>query len=187
MIYLKLFWAFFQIGLFSIGGGYAVLPLIQSHVVEDYGWLTMSEYADIVTISQMTPGPIALNAATFVGTNIGGVLGAVIATLGCIAPSCIIVLILAALYKKYSSMKYVQGALNSLRPAVTGLIASAGLSIVLYALISDNAVSFTLKSIDFIALALIALGVFLLRKIKLNPILIIFGAGVVGGVVYSFL
>jgi chromate transporter len=106
MIYLKLFWAFFQIGLFSIGGGYAAMPLIQNQVVDTYGWLNMSEFADIITISQMTPGPISINSATFVGTRIAGIWGAIIATLGCILPSCAIVLLLAILYRKYKNLKY---------------------------------------------------------------------------------
>ena len=91
MIYLELFWSFFQIGLFSIGGGYAALPLIREQVTEIHHWLDMTAFIDIVTISQMTPGPIAINAATFVGTQVGGLPGAVIATVGCVTPSCIIV------------------------------------------------------------------------------------------------
>ena len=85
--FLELFWSFFQIGLFSIGGGYAALPLIQAQVVDQYGWMTMTEFSDIITISQMTPGPIAINAATFVGIRIAGLAGAVVATLGCVFPS----------------------------------------------------------------------------------------------------
>ena len=91
MIYLKLFLSFLQIGLFSFGGGYAAMPLIQDQVVSQHGWLTMTEFTDLITISQMTPGPIAVNAATFVGSKIAGVPGSVSATCGCILPSCIIV------------------------------------------------------------------------------------------------
>ena len=89
-IYLQLFWSFFQIGLFSIGGGYAAMPLIQNQVVSIHSWLTMAEFADIVTIAEMTPGPIAINSATFVGTKVAGLAGAVVATAGCVFPSCII-------------------------------------------------------------------------------------------------
>ena len=92
MIYLELFWSFFQIGLFSIGGGYAAMPLIQSQVVDIHPWLTMSQFADIMTIAEMTPGPIAVNSATFVGIQAAGIPGAVIATTGCILPSCVIVI-----------------------------------------------------------------------------------------------
>ena len=92
MIYLELLWSFFQIGLFSIGGGYAAMPLIQHQVVELHPWLTLEQFSDIITISQMTPGPIAINSATFVGLQLGGLPGALVATAGCVLPSCIIVL-----------------------------------------------------------------------------------------------
>lgn len=115
MIILQLLWSFFQIGLFSIGGGYAALPLIQEQVVDFNHWLNMTEFVDIITISQMTPGPIAINAATFVGIRIAGIWGAVAATLGCILPSCIIVLLLAYLYYKYRELTHNKR--NPVRPA----------------------------------------------------------------------
>ncbi|MCI5562408.1 MAG: chromate transporter, partial [Intestinimonas massiliensis] len=118
MTLLRLFWSFFQIGLFSFGGGYAALPLIQHQVVEQNGWLTISQFTDIITISQMTPGPIALNSATFVGIQIAGLPGALIATLGCILPSCIVALTLAWFYYKYRNLSLVKGVLQGLRPAV---------------------------------------------------------------------
>ena len=92
MIYLQLFLSFLQIGLFSFGGGYAAMPLIQDQVVTRYGWLSMAEFTDLITISQMTPGPIAVNSATFVGIRIAGIPGALVATFGCILPSCILAL-----------------------------------------------------------------------------------------------
>ena len=90
MIYLQLFLSFLQIGMFSFGGGYAAMPFIQDQVVNLHHWLSLSEFTDLITISQMTPGPIAVNSATFVGLKIAGFLGAVVATLGCILPSCLI-------------------------------------------------------------------------------------------------
>ena len=126
MIYLELFLAFFRIGLFSIGGGYAAMPLIQDQVVDLHPWLTMTEFADIITIAEMTPGPIAINAATFVGIRIAGLPGAVIATVGCVCPSCVIVLLLAYLYYRFRGSDMVQGVLAGLRPAVIAMIASAG-------------------------------------------------------------
>ena len=108
MIYLHLFLSFLQIGLFSFGGGYAAMPLIQGQVVTLHGWLTMSEFTDLITISQMTPGPIAVNSATFVGLKIAGLPGALVATAGCILPSCIIVTILARLYLKYRNLDLLQ-------------------------------------------------------------------------------
>lgn len=186
MILLKLFWAFFQIGLFSIGGGYAAMPLIQNQVVDTYGWLNMTEFTDIITISQMTPGPIAINSATFVGTRIAGIWGAILATLGCIMPSCFIVMLLAMLYKKYKNLKYVQGVLRSLHPAVVGMIASAGFSIITHALWNGGAIT-AISSIDFTAFALIVVCILFLRKTKIDPTFIMLGAGAVGGLVYSLI
>ena len=187
MIYLKLLWAFFQVGMFSIGGGYAALPLIQNQVVDINAWLTMGEFSDIITISQMTPGPIAINTATFVGIRVGGIPGAVIATFGCILAPCVIAVILAILYKKYKNLWIVEGILGSLHPAVIGLIAAAGLGIIINAVWNGTGLSFDVKSLNYIALALIAASLFLLRKFKPNPLFVIFGAGIVGGVVFSLL
>ena len=106
MIYLELFWSFFQIGLFSIGGGYAAMPLIQNQVVDIHPWLTMTQFADIMTIAEMTPGPIAINSATFVGIQVAGLPGAIIATVGCVFPSCVIVMTLLEILYKISDLRY---------------------------------------------------------------------------------
>ena len=116
MIYLQLFLSFLQIGLFSFGGGYAAMPLIQEQVTEIHPWLSMSEFTDLITISQMTPGPIAVNGATFIGIKMAGIPGALVATFGCILPSCVIVMVIAKLYLKYRNMSTLQGVLNTLRP-----------------------------------------------------------------------
>ena len=125
---IKLFWAFFQIGLFSIGGGYAAIPLIESQVIDSYHWMTAKEFTDLITISQMTPGPIAINSASFIGARMAGVPGALVATLGCVLPSCVIVLLIAWLYRRYSNLRLIDGALKGLRPAVVGMIATAALT-----------------------------------------------------------
>lgn len=187
MIYLKLFWSFFQIGLFSIGGGYAALPLIKHQVVELNHWLSMGEFADVITISQMTPGPIAINAASFVGIRISGLTGAVVATAGCVLPSCIIVLILATIYYKYRGLSTVQGVLNGLRPAVVALIASAGLSLIILAVFKSGSVSLKPQDIDFLAVILFSVSLFILRKWKLNLIFVMLGAGLAGLCLYPFL
>ena len=114
MIYWQLFLVFVQVGLFSVGGGYAAIPLIQDYVVEGHGWLTMTDFTDLITIAEMTPGPIAINSATFVGMRVGGLGGAVLATLGCILPSGIIVCLLAFLYFRYRKLTLVQGMLGTL-------------------------------------------------------------------------
>ena len=118
MTYVQLFFSFLLVGLFSVGGGYAAIPLIQAQVVEAHGWLTMAEFTNLVTIAEMTPGPIAVNSATFVGIRIAGVPGAVVATLGCIFPALILVSVLAYLYRRYQSAPALDSVLSCLRPAV---------------------------------------------------------------------
>lgn len=127
------FLSFLQVGALSFGGGYAAMPLIQEQVVNLHSWLSMSEFTNLITIAEMTPGPIAVNSATFVGMQIAGILGAIIATLGCILPSCIIVTLLAYVYMKYRNMSLLQGTLASLRPAVVSMIAKAGVTILISA------------------------------------------------------
>lgn len=178
MIYLQLFWSFLQIGLFSFGGGYAAMPLIQEHVVTTHQWLSMSEFTDLITISQMTPGPIAINSATFVGIKIAGIPGAAVATLGCILPSCIIVTLIAKLYLKYRNMAMLQGILNSLRPAVVAMIASAGISILITALWGNSA-SILLSETNWLLAAIFAGCIVLLQKFKMNPIWVMILAGVI--------
>lgn len=187
MIYLQLFWSFFQIGLFSFGGGFAAMPLIQSQVVDAHSWLTLTEFTNLITISEMTPGPIAVNAATFVGIQIAGFGGALVSTLGCIMPSCIIVSTLAWVYGKYREVPVIQGVLSGLRPTVVALIFSAGLSILVLSFWGQTGFSWDLYSVDFIAVALFIVGLFLLRKFKTNPIFIMLGCGVVGGICYMLI
>ena len=182
MIYLQLFLSFLQIGLFSFGGGYAAMPLVQGQVVTAHGWLSMSEFTDLITISQMTPGPIAVNSATFVGIKIAGIPGALIATLGCILPSCIIVTVIAKLYRE---MDMLQGVLNSLRPAVVAMIASAGISILITAFWGSSA-SIALAGTKWSLVVIFAICVVLLQKVKMNPIWVMVAAGVMK-VAISFL
>ncbi len=184
MVYLELFWSFFQIGLFSIGGGYAALPLIQHQIVDIHKWISMDVFTDIITIAEMTPGPIAINSASFVGAKLCGIPGSLIATFGCVLPSFVIVLILAVLYKKYRELKVVDGMLRGLRPAAVGMIAAAGASIVVLAIWEGNGISL---DINYIAVAIIAAGLFILRKFKVSPIFVMIGAGTIGGIVYSLI
>lgn len=181
---LQLFWSFFQVGLFSIGGGLAAMPLIQNQVVDLHHWLTLTEFADLITIAEMTPGPIAINSATFVGIRIAGIEGAVIATLGCILPSCIIVSVLAWIYFKYKDLTIIRGVLSGLRPAVVALIASAGLTILTLAVWGQKGFSFNVSSINFISITLFIASIFILRRWKPNPIAVMFGSGVIGGAIY---
>lgn len=174
MILLQLFWSFLQIGLFSFGGGYAAMPLIQAQIVTQHGWLGMAEFTDLVTISQMTPGPIAINAATFVGLRVAGLSGALAATVGCMLPSCVLVTLLARLYLRYRKLSLLQGVLTSLRPAVVAMIASAGVSILVTAF-WDEAVTFA--GTNWRLVVIFASSLLLLRRTKLSPILVMTLAG----------
>ena len=173
-----LFISFFQIGLFSVGGGYAAMPLIEEQAVRLHGWLTMGQFADIMTIAEMTPGPIAVNAATFVGIQAAGISGALAATAGCVLPSCIIVLTLAAAYERWRGKGVMEGILFGLRPAVIAMIASAGISLLHLALTGRG-------KIDLVALLLFAGSFMLLRTVKCSPIAVMMSAGAAGILLYS--
>ena len=178
MIYIQLFLSFLQVGALSFGGGYAAMPLIQEQVVNSHSWLTMTEFTNLITIAEMTPGPIAINAATFVGIQIAGVLGAVIATFGCILPSCIVVTLLAYVYMKYRNMSLLQGTLASLRPAVVAMIAKAGITILISAFFLDGTVTFIRQNICVSMILFFGIALILLRKFKVNPILAMVLCGV---------
>ena len=185
MIYLELLWSFFQIGLFSIGGGYAAMPLIQRQVVELHSWLTMEQFADIITIAEMTPGPVAVNSATFVGIQIAGIPGARVATAGCVLPSCVIVTLLAYFYYKYKKLTYVQGILSGLRPAVVAMIASAGISLIVLSFFDGAGISAGLAGLQPIPVAIFIIALAVLRIWKPSPIYVMLGAGAAGAALYS--
>lgn len=172
MIYWQLFISFFQVGLLSVGGGYAAMPLIQSQVVVQHPWLTLSEFTDLITIAEMTPGPIGINSATFVGIRIGGIPGALLASLGFILPGCLIGSLLANLYRRWKDGPVLQGILGALRPAVVALITAAGLSI-----LQLVAVNQTTGGLDVFRLAIAAGAFCLLRWKKPSPILTMVGCG----------
>ena len=179
MIYIQLFYTFFKIGLFGFGGGYAMLSMIQGEVVTRYGWVSSQEFTDIVAISQMTPGPIAVNSATFVGIKIAGIPGALVATFGCILPSCILVTLLAKLYLKYREMAMLQGILRSLRPAVVAMIGSAGISILVTAFwSSEGDTVIRLAQTNWSLVVIFIISLILLQKGKKNPIFVMVLAGV---------
>ncbi len=172
MIYLQLFLAFLQVGAFSFGGGYAAMPLISAQVVEKYGWLTASDFADLVTISQITPGPIAINAATFVGNRLMGVPGAIVATIGVITPSCIIVTLIAYLYNKYKNLPMLKEALTTLHPAVASMILTAGLIILVPLVFRSGKISFESNNFNLRPFLLFVGSVIAISKIKLDPVLV---------------
>ena len=185
MILLKLFFAFIQVGLFSVGGGYAAIPLIQEQIVDIYGMMTLAEFSDLITVAEMTPGPISINSATFVGMRVAGIPGVIICSVGCIIPSFCICLILAHFYYKYRSVKGVQVVLSAMRPAVVALIASAGASILMLALFQSEIQNLVIENFRIVEFVIFAVALFLLRKFKMNAITIILGSGVVGTIVYT--
>ena len=147
--------------------------------------MTAAEFTDLITISQMTPGPIAINAASFIGARMAGIPGSIVATLGNILPSCVIVFLLAWLYRKYSSLNVINGALRGLRPAVVGMIASAAVTMIGSSWFAETAAS--VGGVDLLAVGLFALAFFALRKWKPSPILVMVGTGLLGLVGYMLL
>lgn len=174
---LELFLSFLQVGLFSVGGGYVAIPLIQQQVVAQHGWISMSIFNDLVTIAEMTPGPIGINAATFVGVRVAGLPGAIIASLGFILPSLVIVSLLCWLYYRYQKVKMMQSILSGLRPAVVALIASAALGIAMQAVFGS--VRPLPSQLDWLALVLMIAAFVALRVLKWHPILTMLLCGVV--------
>lgn len=178
MIYLQLYLSFLQVGLFSVGGGYAAMPLIRSQVVELHPWMTLQEFTNLITIAEMTPGPIAVNCATFVGLRIAQLPGAVIATLGCITPALVLVSLLAWCYRRWRDLSVLQSVLACLRPAVFALILGAGLSILGIVVFPNGILG--LGSIDWIGTGSFFAAFILLRKYKWNPILTMCLCGAAG-------
>ena len=184
MLLLKLFFAFIQVGMFSVGGGYAAIPLIQEQIVNIYGLMSMEEFSDLITVAEMTPGPISVNSATFVGMRIAGIPGVLLCSIGCIIPSFCICLTLAHFYYKYRTVSGVQVVLGSLRPAVVALIGSAGASILMLGLFQTDIKNVVLGNIRLVELGIFVIALFILRKFKVSAISIILGSGVVGTLIY---
>lgn len=181
---LELILAFLQIGAFSVGGGYAAMPLIENQAVTIHGWLTAAEFADLVTIAEMTPGPIALNAATFVGMRMAGVPGALAATFGNVLPSILIVSLLSWVYSRFRSGKVMQTILGTLRPVVVALIASAAISLVQVACTATEG-GFSLPGCLLMLAAFAALQG-KVRGRKLSPILVMALCGAGGAILHVF-
>ena len=186
-ILTQLFFAFIQVGMFSVGGGYAAIPLIQNQIVDIHGLMTLAEFTDLITIAEMTPGPISINSATFVGMRLAGIPGVLLCTLGCIIPSFCICLALAHFYYKYRSFSGVQTVLSALRPAVIALIASAGLSILLLGVFQSDLAHVALSNFRWIEAVIFAGALFILHKFRPSAIAVIFGSGVVGTAAYLLL
>ena len=190
MIFLQLFYTFFKIGLFGFGGGYAMLSMIQGEVVTRHEWLAPPEFTDIIAISQMTPGPIGINSATYVGytavvnagySHLVGIAGSIIATLAVIFPSFILMLLISRFFLKYQKHPVVEAVFKGLRPAVVGLLAAAALVL----MNAENFGSYQIDLYQFIISIIIFLVTFIgTRKYKINPILMIILCGVAGFLLY---
>ena len=174
MIYLQLFCVFFRIGLFSFGGGYAVLSLIQKDVVEKFNWISISEFTEIVALSQVTPGPIAINSATYIGYTVtGNVFGSMFTTLGVVMPSFLVLFVLVLFLNRYKNSLVIERAFKALRPIVLGLILAAGLAL----LKPENFIDIKSYIIFFGAI------IFSL-KWNVGVIPLIIGSGILGIVLY---
>ena len=191
MLYLRLFWEFFKTGLFAVGGGMATLPFLYS-MSDTTGWFSHAQLADMIAVSESTPGPIGVNMATYVGFSAAGVPGAVVATLGLIAPSIIIILIIARVLAAFRQNKYVDAAFYGLRPCSVGLIAAAGLLVVKIALFDVELYRQTgvlMKLFNIKAILLAAVLIVLTRYVKplkkLHPVFFILGSAAVGAL-FSF-
>ena len=178
MIYLQLFVSYLKIGFFGFGGGYAMLSLIQNEIVEQRGWITVSQFADIVAISQMTPGPIAINSATYIGYTVAGFWGSVVATVAVCLPALTVMLALTKFFIKLKDNRYVHGTITGMRPVVVGMIAAAALLLIFPKEQSDS------SFIDHWSWLLFGLTLYASHK-KVNPILLIALSALAGIVIYG--
>ncbi len=179
MIYLVLFLTFLKIGTFTFGGGYAMIPIIQEEVIK-YGWMTMEDLINFIAVSESTPGPFAINIATFVGNTIGGFFGAVACTLGVILTSFILILFISKFFDKYQDNKIVKGCMNGLRPAVVGLIGAAVLTTFISVFFPEGEVVSVLKSSSFYEMLIILIATLVMSIRKIHPIIIILVSALFG-------
>lgn len=188
MIYLELFLTFFLIGAFTFGGGYAMLPLIQEQVVA-HGWMEASQITDFIAVSESTPGPFAINISTYVGMEMGGLLGAACATFGVVLPSFIVILIVARCYAAFKNSRIVSGCMTGLRPVVVGLIGSAVLTMAADAFFPAGASLASVMTMAFIVSAMIFAVMLVLAFRKVSPVVIILlsaALGIAGGFAQSY-
>lgn len=185
MIILKLIQVFFLLGAFSFGGGLGSMELIRNRVVDQQMWLTNAEFTDILSISEMTPGPLGINIASFVGTRVAGVPGTIAATLSYVAPAVVIVILMAKVYFKYRNLGIVKAILNSLHPAVAAMVISAALRLCANAWWGGGITDFRFQDLNYIGIGLSAVMLVLLQKKKLGPVQAIAFSGIIGAVLYA--
>lgn len=185
MIYINLFFTFLKIGAFTFGGGYAMLPLIRASITEN-NWMDDDQILNFIAVSESTPGPFAINVSTYVGMEAGGIFGSVLATLGVVLPSFIIILIVAKFYDKFKTNKYVQGAMSGLKPAVIGFIATAVLSTGITVFFPTGIKLEVMGTFAFITSVIIFVSMLILALKKVHPIIII-GISAAAGIAYGYL
>lgn len=184
MIHLQLLWVFFRVGLFTIGGGYAMLPLIQAEI-ENRGWITASEFVDMIAIAEMTPGAVGVNTATFVGYRLAGLAGALVATTGIALPSLIMVLIISTALDRFRDHPTVEAVLTGIRPVVAGLIASAAVFVTRAAIVLDGPhAEQGLFGLDPLAIAICVVSLVAVAKYRLHPIGTMVAAAIIGILVF---
>lgn len=184
---IELFTTFFKIGLFSIGGGYAIIPLIQEQVVLQQAWISQQVFTDIITISQMTPGPLAINTSTFVGMQIAGIAGAIVSTIGCILAGIVISISLYEFFRRHRESIYIFQILNGLKASSLGLIISAAATILLLTFFNSSDLAQLMQTrpaIDLFSSVIFIASLYISRKYKTNPIYLMVAAGVFGFCVY---
>ena len=174
---LEIFLNFLRIGLFAFGGAYAVIPLVEEQMVTNTGWMTFTEFSDLVAIDELTPGPIIINSATFIGMKLGGVPGAIAATLGCILPGCIVSLILIVIYKKYKKIPIMSEIMNTLKCMSVALIFSVLLKMFLSAIFPNDIIA--ISEMNFTAIVLMVVSFYVLHKYQINPIIVMLCCGAV--------
>lgn len=187
MIYLQLFYEFFKTGLFAVGGGLATLPFLQN-IADKTGWFTRAQLADMVAISESTPGPIGINMATYAGFTSAGILGSIVATLGLITPALVVIMIIAGFLKKFQDNKYVQNAFYGLRPASVGMISAAFVSVLTMSVIRVDLFQASGNWMDLFSIKaiLLAAAVYILtNKTKWHPAFFLLGSAIVG-VIFQF-
>lgn len=185
MIILKLIQVFFLLGAFSFGGGLGSMELIRNRVVDQQMWLTNAEFTDIISISEMTPGPLGINIASFVGTRVAGVPGTIAATLSYVAPAVVIVILMAKVYFKYRNLGIVKAVLNSLHPAVAAMVISAALRLCANAWWGGGIADFRFENLNYVGIGLSFVMLVLLQKKKLGPVQAILFSGIIGAILYA--
>lgn len=172
-----IFLSFIKIGLFAFGGAYAVIPLIEEQMVTNTKWMSFKEFSDLIAIDELTPGPIIINSSTFIGMKLAGLPGAIVATLACVIPGCIIALILIRLYRKYKEIPIISEAINTLKCMSVALIFSVLIKMFMSTVFVDE--TYSLSTFNYLSFVLVIVSFFLLKKYKINPLIIMMGCGLI--------